>query len=85
MYFQTTDDLLNLVLAVVIAATGVAFIWLIVEIIRIVRPVRKLVETVDDRISRIDAALQKIVSIAASIINFVPGLLAGRSGKRPKK
>ena len=83
MYFQTSDDILNVVLAAVVAAVGAALLWLIVELIRIVRPARKLVETVEHKITRIDTALQRIVGFVPSLLDWVRGMATGaKKGKR---
>lgn len=88
MYLETSSDILNIVLSVVIAAAGVAFIWLVVELIRIVRPVRKLVETVEDRLERIDAAVHLIKDKVFSVAGLLPAILdwiRGVTGGAPKR
>ena len=82
MYFQTSDDILNVVLAAVVAAVGAALLWLIVELIRIVRPARKLVESVEHKITRIDTALQRIVGFVPAILDWLRMRTSGGKKRR---
>lgn len=80
MSFQTSGDILNIVLSIVVALVGLGLLWLIVELIRIVRPVRKLVETVEDRLTRIDAAVHTIRDRVLSLAGLLPAIVEWLKG-----
>lgn len=92
MSLESSTDILNTVLSVVVVLVGLGLLWLIVELIRIVRPFRKLVETAEDRITRIDAAVHTIrdrvlavVSLLPAIVEWLKGLGGGMSGRKRRK
>ena len=69
--FETSRDILNLVIALSVFLVSVAIAWFIFEIAVIVRRMRKLTDAVGERLEKIDDAIhsikEKLGSTAASL------------------
>lgn len=78
MYIQTSDDIVNIAISIAVIVVALALVWLLVELVRIIRPLRRAVEAAAERIERIDATL-------AAALSFVRSIFPGGSKNRTRR